>query len=376
MDFNFTESQLSLIKMAGDFTKREIEPIAGSLDKAEKLPDEFIGKLAKLGLLGMTIPEDFGGAKMDNLSCVMALEQLAYSGTGVWWLAAFNNSIPETIYHFGNEQQHRQFLPSFCNGSAYASIQFTEDDTGSNPADIKTTAKVNGNGYLINGTKRFSTFGARDGYAVIYTKDETGECTPFIIKKNIKGYSVTKNWELMGSGGSEAVDVSLNDFKVSEQDILGQKGKGFSVLLYWIAIEKIEQSAAAVGIGQAALDEAVKYAKSRVIRGKSISQMQGIKWMLAEMKAKIESARWLTYRTAFLQDQKSNEWITEAATTKLFVIPAMMEVVEMSRRIHGAYGYTKEFKIERLYRAIAGFSGIAVSLEINKSIVGDSLVRG
>lgn len=375
MDFNFTESQRALIKMTGDFTKREIEPIATILDKAATLPDEFIKKLAELGLLGMTIPEPFGGSNMDNLSCVMALEQIAYSGTGIWWIAAFNNSIPETIYHFGNAEQHKKFLPSLCDGSAYASIQFTEDDTGSNPADIKTTARVSGKGYVINGTKRFSTFGARDGYAVIYVKDETGECTPFIIKKNTKGYAVTKHWELMGAGGVEAVDVSLNDFKVSEQDMLGQKGKGFNVLLYWIAIEKIEQSAAAVGIGQAALDEAVKYAKSRVIRGKSISQMQGIKWMLAEMKAKIESARWLTYRTAFLHDQNSSEWITEAATTKLFVIPTMMEVVEMSRRIHGAYGYTKDFKIERLYRAIAGFSGIAVSLEINKSIVGDSLLR-
>ncbi len=375
MDFNFTESQNSLIKMVKDFTKREIEPIAPELDKASRLPDTLIMKLADLGLLGMTIPERFGGSNMDNLSCVIALEQLAYSGTGVWWIAAFNNSIPETIYHFGTGKQRREYIPLLCDGSAYASIQFTEDDTGSNPIDLKTIAKLNGNNYIVNGTKRFSTFGSRNGYSILFVKDETGDCIPLIVKKNTEGYSVTKNWELMGSGGVETADVALNDFKVPKQNRLWQKGNGFDVLLYWIAIEKIEQSAAAVGIGQAALDEAVKYAKSKVVRGKPLAQMQGIRWMLAEMKAKIESARWMTYHAAFLEDQKKDNWITEAAMTKVFVIPVMTEVVEMSRRIHGAYGYTKDFKIERLYRAIAGFSAIAVSLEINKSIVADSLLR-
>ena len=173
----------------------------------------------------------------------------------------------------------------------------------------------------------------------------------------------------------EAVDVVLDNFEVSKEALLGEKGNGFNILLYWIAIEKIEQSAAAVGIGQAALDEAIKYSKTRVIRGKPISQMQGIRWMLAEMEAKIQSARWMTYRAAFLQDNQDENWMAEAATTKIHVIPAMMEVVELSRRIHGAYGYTKDFKIERLYRAIAGASAIAVSLEINKSIVAGSLLN-
>lgn len=178
----------------------------------------------------------------------------------------------------------------------------------------------------------------------------------------------------MGSGGIETVDVSLDNLKIPAQNLLGKSGSGFEILLYWIAIEKIEQAAAAVGIGQAALDEAIKYAKSRILRGKPMIQMQGICWLLADMQAKIESARWLTYRTAFLKDQKDSAWMTEAATTKISVIPAMMEVVEKSRQIHGAYGYTKEFKIERLYRAIAGASVIAVSLEINKSIVANALI--
>ena len=375
MDFNFTESQLALKKMVREFTKREIEPSTEVIDKTGKFPNELINKLAGIGLLGMTIPEIYGGSSMDNLSCIIALEQLAYSGTGVWWLVAFNNSIPEAIYKFGNQKQLTKYLPLFCNGSAYASIQFTEDGTGSDPASILTTAKVKGDNYILNGTKRFSTFGARDGYAITFVKDDTGMCTCFILKKNSPGYSVTKNWELMGSGGVETVDVSFDDFEVSKYDLLGKMGDGFNILGYWIATEKIEQAAAAVGIGQAALDSAIIYAKSRIVKGKPISQMQGIRWMFAEMEAKIESARWMTYRAAFLQDQNNNNWITEAATAKIHVIPAMMDVVEMSRRIHGAYGYTKEFKIERLSRAIVGASAIAVSLEINKSIVASSLLN-
>jgi butyryl-CoA dehydrogenase len=141
-------------------------------------------------------------------------------------------------------------------------------------------------------------------------------------------------------------------------------------LLYWIASEKIMQCGANVGIAQAALDESVNYAKSRKARGKSISSMQGIKWMLADMQCKLEAARWLTYRAAFLLDQQAKDWKNEAAAAKLFVVPATLEVVEMARQIHGCYGYTKDFKIERLYRAAAGATGIATSLEINKSIVG------
>ena len=160
-----------------------------------------------------------------------------------------------------------------------------------------------------------------------------------------------------------------------KENLLGKKGEGMEVLLHWIASEKLEQCAVATGIAQAALDEAIKYVKTKMSRGRPISGMQGIRWMLADMQAKIEACRWLTYRTVFMEMQGAPNWQTEAAVAKLFVVPTAMEVVEISRRLHGAYGYTKEFKIERLYRAIAGCSAIAVSLEINRSIVGSSLVR-
>jgi len=375
MDFNLTREQLMIQRLAREFTEQEIEPIADQIDREGILPNDLITKCARVGLLGMTVPKKYGGTEAGNLSCILAIEQLAYSGTGAWWLAGFNNSIPDSIVHFGSEELKEKYLRPLCDGTAYASIQFTEEETGSDPAMLTTTSVPDGNSYLINGMKRFSTFGARDGCAITYTKDEDGNCTAFVIQKNLKGYSTPKIWHLMGGGGMETADVYFENLRVPKENILGKKGEGFEILLYWIASEKIQQCAAATGIAQAALDEAIKYVKTRKSGGRPISGMQGIRWTLADMQAKIEACRWLTYRAAFLEDQQAANWQTESATAKLFVAPTAMQVVDMSRQLHGAYGYTKETKIERLYRSIAGCTSIAVSLEINRSIVGSSLIR-
>ena len=375
VDFNLTENQHLLRKTVKRFTLQEIEPIAVQIDQDAKLPDDLIKKMARIGLFGMAVPKKYGGAEADHVSVVLACEEVAYSGTGAWWLVAFNNSIPECIAHFGSEEIREKYIKPLCNGAAYSSIQFTEENTGSDPKALLTTAIPDGDDYVINGTKRFSTFGGRDGYSVLYAKDETGKCTAFVIPKNGGGYGVKKNWDLMGGGGIETVDIVLENMRVPKANLLGEKGKGFETLLYWIATEKIEQCGASVGMAQAALDEAITYAKSRTVREKQISTMQGIQWMLADIYTRIEAARWLTYRTAFLQDQAHPHWMTEAAAAKLFVIPAVLEAVDRARQIHGAYGYCKEFKIERIVRAVAGATGIATSLEINRSIVGSWLGR-
>jgi alkylation response protein AidB-like acyl-CoA dehydrogenase len=375
MDFHLSEEQKSFQRAVKRFTEREIEPIAARIDEGERLPDGLIRKMADAGLFGIALPRRYGGQEGSHLDAVLACEQIAYSGTGAWWLAAFHNSIPDSIAQFGSDKIKEKYLPPICSGSAYASIQFTEEGTGSNPKALRTTAALVDGSYVVNGTKRFSTFGEREGCAVLYAKDATGRCSAFVIEKNRKGYQTTKKWKLMGGGGIEAVDVLFENMKVPEENLLGEQGKGFDVLSHWIASEKIEQCSACVGMAQAALDEAVNYARCRTVREKPMADMQGIQWMLAEMYAKIGAARWLTYRTAFLQDQKASSWMTEAAAAKLFVMPAVLEIVELGRRIHGAYGYSREFKIERICRAIVGATGIATSLEINKSLVGGWLLK-
>ncbi|HSW38695.1 MAG TPA: acyl-CoA dehydrogenase family protein [Acidobacteriota bacterium] len=374
MDFDLTEEQRLLCQTVAAFTKQEIDPFAERIDRENRLPDGLIKKMAGLRLSGMILPEAYGGAGAGSLDCVLAIEQLSRSGTGAWWLAAFNNSIPESILRFGTERQRLMYLPPVCGGDAYASIQFTEPGTGSDPVSLTTTAIPDGDYFVINGEKRFSTFGAREGFAVLYAKDDSGRCTAFIADKNRAGYTAGAAYELMGSGGIEAVDVVYDNYRLPAENILGLPGKGMAVLLSWIANEKIQQCGACLGIAAAALDDAVAYSLSRKIRDRRQADQQGIRWMLAEMKAKLNAARWVTYRTALLKNNDAPGWMDEAASAKIFVVPAAMEIVELSLRIHGAYGYTKEFRIERLYRAVAGASVIAVGLEINKSIVGASLL--
>jgi len=374
MNFDLTDEQKLLQKTVQDFSRQEIEPFAEEIDRQNRVPDDLIKKMAALKLLGMTLPEEYGGTGLGALDLVLAIEQLSDSGSGAWWLAGFNNSIPKSVLEFGTEEQKRKYLPPVCAGDVYASIQFTEPETCSDPKALTTRATLEGDSYILNGAKRFSTFGARDGFAVLYAKDDNGQCTAFIADKNIKGYSSGQSYELMGSGGIEAVDVYYDNYRLPKENMLGVQGKGMEILLRWIAEEKIQQCAACLGIASAALTEAVSYSKNRSIRNGHLSDLQGIRWMLAEMRSKLNAVRWVTYRAALLKDNNDSDWVTEAATAKTFVAPAAMEVVELSRRIHGCYGYTKEFKIERLYRAIAGASVIAVSLEINKSIIGASLL--
>lgn len=266
MNFNLTEDQLILQKMVRDFTRDTIEPMAAQIDRDGKLPDDLIDKLAALNLLGMTLPRKYGGGEASTLNSILAIEQLAYSGAGVWWLVALNNSIPETIAHFGSEKLKQGYLKPLCKGTAYASIQFTEEETGSDPEALATTAIPDGNYYIVNGMKRLSTFGARDGCAVLYAKDDARTCTAFIIEKNCRGYTAEKKWELMGSGGIEVADIYFHDMRIPKENLLGKKGEGFAILLHWIALEKIEQCSASVGIAQAALDEALTYALSRKAR--------------------------------------------------------------------------------------------------------------
>ena len=376
MDFNLTEEQLMIQRMAKEFAEQEIEPIAVEIDQNGRLPDDMIKKMGKVGLLGMTVPQKYGGTEAGVLASILALEQVAYTGTGAWWIVGFHSSIPESIVHFGSEEIKQKYLPPLCDGSAYASIQFTEPDTGSDPRMLVTTAIPDGDEYVINGVKRFSTFGARDGYATFYAKDDEGKCTCFVIQKNVAGYKAEKIWELMGGGGMEAADVYLENMRVPKDNMLGEKGNGFNVLLHWIASEKLEQCGVNTGISQAALDESVKYVKERMAsRDRPMSALQGIQWTLADMQVKIEAMRWLSYRTAFLEDQQDPDWIRQTAVAKLFVIPNSLDVVRAAVELHGGYGYSKEFKVERLYRAAIGSAVIATNLAINKSIVGASLVR-
>ena len=375
MDFMLSEKQKMLQALVKSFTRKEVEPRWKEMEESRRIPDNLLKKLNDLGLLGMTVPAEYNGTDAGGFEHLLAIEQLAYSGTPAWWPVAFNNSLPETICKFGTPEQKQRFVSPMFDGTKCFSIQFTEPDTGSDSRALKTTARPDGDYYIINGQKRFSTFGARNGTAIVWAKDEEGGCTSFLVDKNCPGYTAPKIWELMGTGGIEAADVYYTDLRVHKDQMFHKKGKGFEALLYWIAIEKVEGCMVATALAQAALDEAIQYAKGRIVGTRPMSDMQGIRFELADLHAKIEACRWMTYRTAMLHETDDPSFQNEAAACKLFVQPVVNDIIATALRLHGAYGYTTDFKIERLFRAQQGNVVISVSLEINKAIVGSMLVK-
>ena len=374
MDFTLSGESKMMVKATRDFAEQEIEPIMAKVEEEDAIPDDIWQKFAKARMLGMMIPKEYGGIGSSALNVILIIEELAKTGSAAAFLVALNNSIAETIYQWGSEDIRKRFVPPLCDGSLCPAMAFTEPGTGSDPTAITTTAKPDGEYYVLNGTKRFISHGSKKGYGVFYAKDETEKVTAFIVDKSSEGYTWSKPWALMGLAGQDLVDVFLKDVKVPKEDILGEKGKGFHILLRWIAGERVQQMAFMVGMGQECLNESLKYAKERMVRGRPMTAMQGFQWMLAEMHASIEACRWWTYRIASKQDEGGDIQVDSAAL-KLFVVPTIQEVARKALQIHGSYGYCKDYKIERLYRAIAHAGITASSTEIQKTLVGSALAR-
>ena len=374
MDFTLSGESKMMGKAARDFAEQEIEPIAAKIEEENTLPDDLLQRFAKARMLGMMIPKEYGGIGSSALNVILISEELAKTGSAAIYAMVLNNSVAETIYHWGSEDIRKRFIPPLCDGSSYAAMAFTEPGTGSDPTAITTIAIPDGDYFVLNGTKRFITNGHKKGYGVFYAKDETEKITAFMVDKGSPGYTWSKPYGLMGLGGQGLVDVFLKDVRVPKENILGKKGDGFHILLRWIAGEKVQQMAFMVGMAQECLNESLKFARERTARGRPMTAMQGFQWMLAEMHASIEACRWWTYRLASKQDEGSDIQLDSAAL-KLFVVPTIQEVARKALQIHGSYGYCKDYKIERLYRTIAHAGITATSTEIQKTIVGSALAR-
>ncbi len=374
MDFTLSGESKMMVKAARDFAEREIEPVVAKIEEEDALPDDILEKFARARMLGMMVPKEYGGIGSTAVNAILILEELAKTGSAAAFLMAFCNSVAETIYHWGAGDLRKRFVPPLCDGSSYPAMAFTEPGTGSDPTAITTTAIPDGDHYVLNGTKRFVTHGHKRGFGVFYAKDETGAITAFIVDKTSQGYTWSKPWPLMGLAGQGLVDVFLKGVKVPKGDILGEKGRGFHILLRWIAAERVQQMGFMVGMGQACLDESLRYVKERTARGRPMTAMQGFQWMLAEIHASVEACRWWTYRVAAKQDEGADIAVDSAAL-KLFVVPTIQEVARKALQIHGSYGYCKGYKIERLYRNVAHAGVTAGSTEIQKTIVGSALVR-
>jgi alkylation response protein AidB-like acyl-CoA dehydrogenase len=374
MDFNLTEPEKMLQSLAKDFAEKEIAPQAADVDKTGLFPFELAKKIGQQGFQGLPYPVKYGGSGAGYTSFVLVLEQLCKVSVGVGAIMAVNTVPEEGIFRFGNEEQKQRLLTPLANGKWLGGIGFTEPDTGSDPSLITTVAKKSGNGWVINGQKMFMSLAPALNAVLLFAKRDDGDgLNAYIVEKGA-GFSVQETLETMGLRGMGTSIVNLDDVYVPAENLIGKPGQGFPILLEAISIERMSVAMQGVAVGQAALELSIAYARQRKAQGRPIAKMQVIQAMLAEMAAKIEAARWLVYRTAFLRDQGQGIQY-ESSMAKVFATEAAVDVTRMAMQVHGSFGTMKTMPIERLYRDAKMLEIYVGSNEVHKSIVAGKLIQ-
>ena len=373
MDFSLTKEQEQLQKSVREFCLSEILPVADKIEKNNRIPASLISKIRKENLFGVPFNKQYGGTGSGYCGSTLVLEELARASGAVSMLVGINYLTAVPLDLFGSEDQKKKYLPVLCGGKSIGSFAFTEPATGSDPSALISEAKVESGEYVLNGIKRFITAADIDGIIVLSVQE--GKATSaFIGKKNEAGYSVIKSWDKMGMRGISLADIKLDNYRIPQNNLLGKSGDGYRILLDTIAIGKLNTCAIVLGCAQAAMDEALKYAVSRMSRGRSITQFQSVQALLADIAVKVEAARCLTYHLAAMADKKENIR-AESALTKIFVTETAIEIARLAFKVHGAYAYVKENKIERLLRDIYLGEIIEGSNEVQKVIVANNLMK-
>jgi len=353
MDFSLSQDQTMIKKMTRDFAVKELEPIAAKTDEEARFPAESIKKMAELGLLGLGLPEKYGGSGGAIELCLVTEElSRVCASTGAILLAS-TGLTGNPLATFGSEEQRQRFVTPIATGQKLAAFALTESGAGSDPAALLTTASRKENGYVLNGTKIFITNGAEAEIILVFATIDPAlkhkGITAFVVEKGMKGFSVGKLEHKMGIRGSSCAELVFEDCLVPEANRLGKEGEGFKIALNAIDASRVVVAAQAVGIAQGAFERALRYAKERQQFGQPIANFQAIQWMLSDMATQIEAARLLTYRAAYLQD-KGQPFIKEASMAKVFAAEAAMFVTNKGIQIFGGYGYVKEYPMERYLR--------------------------
>ena len=354
MDFALTEEQQMFQAMVRDFATKELQPLAAQVDEEEKFPAETVRKMAGLGLMGVAIPEEYGGCGGDSIHVVIATEEIARGcgGTSAIYLASVSLSC-YPIFKFGGEEQKRRFVVPLARGDKLACFGLTEPSAGSDAFALRTTAAKRGDNYVIDGTKVFITNGAEADTAVVFaTTDKSLRhkgIVALVVEKGTSGFSVGKKEKKLGIRGSSTAELIFEGCKVPADNLLGKEGEGFKVAMGAIDSSRISVAAQGVGIARAALEAALSYTQSRQQFGQTISGFQAVQWMLADLATEIDAARLLTYRAAYLKNQ-GHPFVKESAMAKLFAAETAMKVTTKAVQLHGGYGYVKDYPVERFFR--------------------------
>jgi short-chain 2-methylacyl-CoA dehydrogenase len=352
LNFDLTQEQQLVRDTVREFAESRIAPVAAQLDREHRFPYELVAELAELGLMGMTVPEEYGGAGADTLSYAVAIEELTRIDSSVAITVAAHHSLGTLpIFYFGNDEQKQEWLPQLASGQKLAAFGLTEPGAGSDAGATRTTAELRDGQWVVNGSKLFITNAGTEITACVTITARTGEAeiSNLIVPNGTPGYEISAPMEKMGWHASDTRELSFRDCVVPEGNLLGPRGQGLNQFLEILDGGRISVAAMAVGLAQGAYDLAAAYAQEREQFGRPIARFQAVQFRLADMATEIEAARNLVYKAAWVKDQ-GRPFGREAAIAKLYSGEMSNRVVNWALQVHGGYGYMDEFAISRLYR--------------------------
>ncbi|HEY6584953.1 MAG TPA: acyl-CoA dehydrogenase family protein [Gaiellaceae bacterium] len=351
-NYDLSEEHELVRRTVRDFAEQRVAPVAEELDREHRFPYDLVAELAELGLMGMTIPEEYGGAGADTLSYAIAVEELTRVDSSVAITVAAHHSLGTLpIYQFGSDEQKREWLPDLASGRKLAAFGLTEPEAGSDAGATRTRAELRDGEWVVNGSKMFITNAGTDITACVTITAVTGddEISNIVVPNGSRGYDIAPPMEKLGWRASDTRELSFRDVRVPEGNLLGPRGKGFQQFLEILDGGRISVAAMGVGLAQGAYDLAARYARERQQFGRPIAQFQAVQFQLADMATEIEAGRALVYKTAWLKDQ-GRPFAKEAAMAKLYTGELSNRAANSALQIHGGYGFMDEFAISRLYR--------------------------
>lgn len=354
MDFTFSNEHKMLRKMYREFAETEVAPLAHEVDETEQFPVETVKKLARYGFLGIPFPKEYGGAGGDAVAYAMAVEELSrVCGTTGVIVSAHTSLCAAPIFEWGTEEQKQKYLVPLAKGEKLGAFGLTEPNAGTDAAGQQTTAVLDGDDYVLNGSKVFITNGGyADTYIVMAMTDKsvgTRGISAFIVEKDYPGFSIGKKELKLGIRGSSTTELIFENCRVPKENLLGKIGQGFKVAMKTLDGGRIGIAAQALGLAQGAIDETIAYTKERKQFGRAIAKFQNTQFQVADMCTKTEAARLLVYKAASYK-QNGTPYSVEAAMAKLYAAETAMEVTTKAVQLHGGYGYTREYPVERMMR--------------------------
>ncbi|MDY6967206.1 MAG: acyl-CoA dehydrogenase family protein [Spirochaetota bacterium] len=375
MDYNFTQEELNIRDTIRKFARNEIAPFIHQIEEENKFPEKLLQKLADINITGLFFPQEWGGAGASFVSLLLAVEEIAYVYMPCMFYPLVSAMAAKGFMKYGSDYLKEKYLSRLITGEISGAWAFTETDTGSDPKQIKVKAVKDGNEWVLNGSKRFITNSSIADVAVVFAQTENS-ITAFVIDTDNPGYSAGKRENFLAFGGTDNGDIILEDARVEDRNILGEEGKGFNILLDIEVFAKLTSCAGNIGLAQAALDLAVKYAKEKTHRGVPIGiKFQMTQWNIATMASKVAASRAFLYSVGAKMD-KGEDVSAESSMLKIFSGAAAREVASDAVQVHGAYGLSKECDVERLYRESRFNEVVLGSSEIQRVIVANTLLRG